>query len=94
MEFPGHSSYNAHFRQLASEYGCNAMPVYESLRRFIPEAECQAREGQSLQYHFLNPARLRPVYAFDVQLQKFKVETTERFAMPPCWRIRRRPLHD
>ncbi len=77
--FQEHSSYNAHFRQLASEYGCNAMPVYESLRRFIPEAECQAREGQSLQYHFLNPARLRPVYAFDVQLQKFKVETTEQF---------------
>ncbi|MFA6930235.1 MAG: hypothetical protein WCT05_07910 [Lentisphaeria bacterium] len=48
-----HAFYNSHFRNFASEIGCNAMPEVESLSRFIPDTE-PVPDGQSWKYHFLN----------------------------------------
>ena len=52
--FRSHADCNAHFRQLASEVGCNGMPEYESLRQFIPEKELKAGQGPSFDYHFFH----------------------------------------
>ncbi len=49
-----HADYNRHFRLLASELGCNGMPEYDSLHRFIPEPELKAGRGPALNYHFYN----------------------------------------
>ena len=77
--FQEHSFYNTHFRYLASEYGCNAMPPFESLKKFVPKTEWGCMESQVLQYHFLNPSRLRRAYSFDIPLKNFTVENTEQF---------------
>ena len=52
--FQEHHVYNRHRRRLASEVGCNGMPEFSSLRKFIPESEIAAGKGQSLRYHFFN----------------------------------------
>ena len=54
--FRSHADCNAHFRQLASEVGCNGMPEYESLRQFIPKQELKAGFGPSFDYHFFHHA--------------------------------------
>ena len=77
--FQPHSFYNSHFRLLASEYGCNSMPCYESLKRFLPKEEHGRFEGQTLQFHFLNPERTRKAYAFDAALARFNVTDMEQF---------------
>lgn len=66
--FQEHSVYNNHFRLVASEIGCNGMPEYHSLTRFIPAHEIAAMQGQSLRYHFMHPVTLPiPLKYFDVQ---------------------------
>jgi beta-mannosidase len=50
--FKEHSFYNKHFRLLASELGCNGMPEFESLQKFIPQDEIDNMQGNSLKYHF------------------------------------------
>ena len=52
--FTEHSCYNIHRRLLASEIGCNGMPEFASLQKFIPEHEIKAMHGQALRYHFFN----------------------------------------
>lgn len=68
--FQEHSSYNGHFRLLASEIGCNGMPEYESLRRFIPEDELESMQGQNLNFHFMiqsgNQSQRLPLEKFDI----------------------------
>ena len=68
--FQEHSSYNGHFRLLASEIGCNGMPEYDSLRRFIPEDELESMQGQSLNFHFMiqsgNQSQRLPLEKFDI----------------------------
>ena len=62
-----HAVCNRHFRQFASEIGCNAIPEEESLERFIPRKE-KIPDGQSWRYHFLN---LHGVNDIRIPLQKF-----------------------
>ena len=47
-----HKFWNHHFRCFASEVGCNGMPVFSSLKRFIPESEIKVMRGPALEYHF------------------------------------------
>ncbi len=64
-----HSFYNSHFRNFASEIGCNALPEAESLDRFIPTKEL-IPDGQSYRYHFTNLCRANdlrlPLAKFDL----------------------------
>ncbi len=46
-----HEFYNNHFRNLASEIGCNGIASPESLEKFIPQQELFP-PGPSWQYHF------------------------------------------
>ncbi|MCI5779648.1 MAG: hypothetical protein MR051_07555 [Lentisphaeria bacterium] len=66
-----HDFWNGHFRQLASEVGCNAMPELDSLRKFIPESEIAVLNGPALEYHFYNRVNVydlgRPLEIFDVR---------------------------
>lgn len=75
--YRSHGEWNTHFRQFASELGCNGTPVYESVKRFIPEKELEAMSGPSMDYHFFNKEGLnslyRPVNEF------FDVENMEQF---------------
>ena len=75
--YRSHGEWNGHFRQFASELGCNGMPSYDSLRRFIPENELAAMDGPCLAYHFFNKYGVndlsRPVKEF------FNAENMERF---------------
>ncbi len=76
--FMEHSIYNLHRRQLASEIGCNGMPEFASLKRFIPEYEIQKMRGQALRYHFFNDVpddRKR----LTVPTEKFACENMENF---------------
>ncbi len=47
-----HSFWKNHFRNFASEVGCNAMPEFSSLKRFIPAREIELMYGPALEYHF------------------------------------------
>lgn len=60
--YRSHGEWNSHFRQFASELGCNGTPLYESVKRFIPEAELQALGGPSMDYHFFNKEGLNSLY--------------------------------
>ncbi len=66
-----HRFWNTHFRYLASEVGCNAMPEYDSLCRFIPEREIEVLNGPALEYHFYNRVNVydlgKPLTVFNVQ---------------------------
>ncbi|MBR7121444.1 MAG: hypothetical protein IKC94_04305 [Lentisphaeria bacterium] len=72
-----HGEWNTHFRCFASELGCNGMPEYSTLRRFIPENELSAMDGPALAYHFFNKYGVndlsRPVKEF------FDAENMEKF---------------
>ena len=65
-----HAFYNTHFRNFASEIGCNAIPEAESLARFIPDNE-PVPEGQSWRYHFLN---LQGAHDIRTPLQEFEAK--------------------
>lgn len=72
-----HAEWNGHFRQFASEVGCNGSPLFFSVKRFTPEKELLAMDGPSLDYHFFckkgaNSLR-RPLDEF------FNVENMEQF---------------
>ena len=71
-----HAFYNTHFRQLASEVGCNALPEYSSLCRFIPAKELQAMQGPALEYHFYNRVN---VYDLAKPLDGFEFDGMEKF---------------
>ena len=77
--FQNHDFYNRHFRYLASEFGCNAMPPFDSLKKFVPENELECRESQVLQYHFMNVGRLRKAYSFDNATAPFQLENMRQF---------------
>ncbi len=77
--FMSHGDYNGHFRLLSSEYGCNAMPPFDSLAKFIPEAECAAMKGQSLLYHFFVPSHNGDPRSFAVPLSQFQIATSEQY---------------
>ena len=49
-----HKVWRNHFRCFASEVGCNGMPEFSSLKRFIPERELTLMRGPALEYHFCN----------------------------------------
>ena len=72
--FQEHSFYNTHFRQFASEIGCNALPEAESLDAFIPENE-PIPNGQSYRYHFMN---LSGAHDIRIPLTKFTVGNGSR----------------
>ena len=75
--YRSHGEWNTHFRHFASELGCNGTPVYESVKRFIPENELAAMSGPSMDYHFFNKEGLndlgRPLREF------FNIENMEQF---------------
>ena len=71
-----HSFWNRHFRLLASEVGCNGMPAYESLRKFIPEAELEAGDGPSLDWHFCVRSGAK---SLEIPVQEFQWKTMEQF---------------
>ena len=50
--FHHHAFYNNHFRQFASEIGCNGALEEESVRRFIPD-EAPFPDGPECRYHFM-----------------------------------------
>lgn len=67
-----HSFYNEHFRYLCSEIGCNGMPSFSSLRRFIPEGELTL-DSPSVSYHFAEAESLQKGIAL------FPVKNLEEF---------------
>ena len=69
--FCEHGFWNTHFRQFASEVGCNAMPEFSSLKRFIPQREIEAMKGPALEYHFYNRVN---VYDLSKPLVRFAPE--------------------
>lgn len=74
--FQEHSTYNSHFRLLASEIGCNGMPEYESLRKFIPEDELKTMQGQSLNFHFMIQSGGQ---SLRLPLEKFNISSAKEF---------------
>ena len=73
--FLDHSFYNTHFRQLASEIGCNGLCEAESIDKFIPANEIIPR-GQSFLYHFMNQTGAHDV---KVPLKNFSLEEGNRW---------------
>ncbi len=71
-----HEFYNTHFRLLASEIGCNGMPEFDSLRRFIPQSEIEHGSGPALEYHFYNRVN---VYDLGAPLQVFEANDMKKF---------------
>ncbi len=74
--FKEHSVYNGHFRCFCSEIGCNGMPEFASLKRFIPEKEIGVMKGPALEYHFYNRAT---AHDLGIPLERFAIENMEQF---------------
>ena len=74
--FQEHTIYNGHFRCFCSEIGCNGMPEYSSLQRFIPDREIKAMQGPALEYHFYNRAT---AHNLAIPLEKFSIDNMEQF---------------
>lgn len=72
--FLEHSFWNDHFRQLASELGCNGFAEAESIDRFIPPGDpCPA--GQHWKYHFTFDHGQRPITPM---LENFRPDPEDR----------------
>ena len=72
-----HKFWHGHFRNFASEVGCNAMPEYASLKRFIPASELAVMRGPALEYHF---CRLEDdIYDLKKPLRFFDCRNMEEF---------------
>ncbi|MBE6378758.1 MAG: hypothetical protein E7051_08085 [Lentisphaerae bacterium] len=72
-----HSFWKSHCRNFASEVGCNAMPEFESLKRFIPEREIALMRGPALEYHFCHLEN--EYYNLKKPLQVFKYDGMKEF---------------
>ena len=74
-----HQFWRKHFRNFASEVGCNAMPEYSSLKRFIPEREIALMRGPALEYHFCHLENEH--YDLKKPLHFFDCRNMEEFCM-------------
>ncbi len=75
--FTAHEFINNHHRQFVSEIGCNAFCEYESIKKFIPEADLDNPNATSWKYHFNPPCRC---FDWKIPQEFFNAETTPQKA--------------
>ena len=73
--FTTHEFINNHHRQFVSEIGCNAMCEYDSIKKFIPEADLDNPNATSWKYHFNPPCRC---FDWKIPQEFFAAENTQQ----------------